>query len=316
MVRKRLPERAAFASVGLVTDRALDPSGSALPVRAARQAHIIDTLIAERAPSFVASPFWPVLRPALNALLDRNKAVAMADQIAPLDGLSAMDAVSGLLQVNVAATGLERLPRQGRVVIVSNHPTGIADGIAAWDAIRPVRPDLCFYANSDAHRVCPGFSDVLVPVEWEETKRSRDKTRVTLRMTQELFARDGALFIFPAGRLARLRGGVLRDPDWMTSAVSIARKNNVPILPVQMTGPWSFWFHTFDKISKELRDITLFHELLNKRGKVFTLAAGALIQPDALDGDAGEVTQSLKDHIEQVMPADPDAEWRGLRGGV
>jgi putative hemolysin len=297
-----------------VTDRALDPSGSAILTRAARERHIIDTLIAERAPSFVSSPLWPVLRPALNTLLNRNKAVRMADHIAPLDGLAAMQAVSDLLRVDVVATGLERLPREGKVVIVSNHPTGIADGIAAWDALRPIRPDLAFYANSDAHRVSAGFIDVLVPVEWEDTKRTRDKTRTTLRLTQELFARNGALFIFPAGRLARLRNGVLRDPDWMTSAVSIARKNNAPILPVNMTGPWSFWFHAFDKVSKELRDITLFHELLNKRGKRFTLSAGPLIPPDALDGDPGDVTQSLKDHIELVMPGNADAVWGGVEG--
>jgi putative hemolysin len=285
----------------------LGPAAAAPTARGAT--HIVDVLIAERAPTLVASPVWPLLRPALNGLLNHAKAVAMADAIAPLRGLEAMEAVSRLLSVELEARGLEHVPRQGRCVLVANHPTGIADGVAAWDALKRLRPDLRFYANSDAHRVCAGFVDVLIPVEWELTKRTRERTRETLRLTQLAFEAEAAIMIFPAGRLARMRDGVLRDPEWMASAVSIARKNDAPLVPIHMTGPWSFWFHAFDKVSKELRDITLFHELLNKRGRRFTLSVGPPIPPEALAGDAGKVTLALKDHVELVMPADPTARF-------
>jgi hypothetical protein len=45
--------------------------------------------------------------------------------------------------------------------VVCNHPTGIADGVAVYDVLKAVRPDLCFYANSDAHRVSPRLGEVL-----------------------------------------------------------------------------------------------------------------------------------------------------------
>jgi putative hemolysin len=35
-----------------------------------------------------------------------------------------------------------------------------------------------------------------------------------------------------------------------------------------------------------MRDITLFHELLNKKGRRFWLIVGAPIDPEALPGDA------------------------------
>ena len=50
---------------------------------------------------------------------------------------------------------------------------------------RRVRPDICFYANSDAHRVSPRFGDVLIPVEWVEAKRTRERTRRTLILARE-----------------------------------------------------------------------------------------------------------------------------------
>lgn len=272
-----------------------------------RDAHIVDVLIAERAPHLAASPVWPLIRPLLYRLLNYRRARDMADAIAPLGGREALEYVSRLLEVRVATKGLERIPGAGRLVIVSNHPTGIADGIAAWDALRDRRPDLCFYANADAHRVVPGFSDVLIPVEWVEEKRTRERTRVTLQRTREALEAERALAIFPAGRLARrATDGILADPPWMSSALSIARRHGAPVAPVHMTGPWSTLFHAFDRVSKELRDITLFHELLNKRGGQFTLTVGPLIPSARFEGDAEAATLALKTYVETVLPRDPD----------
>jgi putative hemolysin len=62
--------------------------------------------------------------------------------------------------VKLEISGLERVPRDGAFLILANHPTGITDGIALYDAVKPPRPDMMFYANSDAERVCPRFGDV------------------------------------------------------------------------------------------------------------------------------------------------------------
>jgi putative hemolysin len=282
-------------------------STSALPTRGAYHDHIVDTLIAERAPKLSSSPAWPLFRPALYRLLDYRKARRMADAIAPLPGRAAFDHVSDLLGVKVVVHGLDRVPHGGRVILICNHPSGIADGIAVFDALKAVRPDLCFYANSDAHRIAPRLDEVLIPVEWVEAKRTRDRTRLTLQLTRQAMEAERALVIFPAGRLAR-RGpdGRLADPPWMTSALSLARKYEAPIIPMHLAGPWSFWFHFFNRFSAELRDVTLFHELLNKRGREFALTIGPAIAPDAIDVDANVATLALKAYIEHVLPNDPD----------
>lgn len=282
------------------------PTAQSLSLKAARS-HIVDVLIAERAPKLSGSAAWPVVRPLLYALLDYGKARRMADTIAPLPGRAALEHVSELLSVQVSVRGLERVPAAGRAVVVCNHPTGIADGVAVFDALKAIRPDICFYANSDAHRVCPRFDEVLIPVEWVEAKRTRERTRHTLQLTREALEADRCLVIFPAGRLAR-RGpdGLLSDPPWMASAVSIARKYEAPVIPVHVAGPWSTLFHFFNRFSQELRDITLFHELLNKRGRAFTLTIGPAIPPAALDGETAEVTLRLKAYIERDLADDPE----------
>ena len=234
----------------------------------------------------------------------------MADAIGPMDGQQALDYVADLLDVHVDTYGLDRIPRTGRLLLVCNHPTGIADGIAAYDAIKPVRPDLIFFANADALRVSPRLDEVVVPVEWVEEKRTREKTRDTLIRARAAFEAERAVMIFPAGRLARrLPGGELSDPAWQISAMSLARKYHAPVVPLHLEGPWSAMFHFFDRFSHELRDITLFHELLNKRGRHFRLIVGHPIAPADLDIDAAKATLAVKAFVEQSLPIDPDRRF-------
>ncbi|MET3664453.1 1-acyl-sn-glycerol-3-phosphate acyltransferase [Caulobacter sp. 1776] len=282
------------------------PAVGVVGARETPEPHIIDTLIAERAPRLTSSAAWPLVRPALYRLLDYGKARRMAETICQLGGRAALDHVSDLLALKVQVLGLENLPERGRVIVVANHPTGIGDGVAVYDAIKARRPDVVFYANADAHRVCRRFDEVLIPVEWVEEKRSRERMRLTLSMTREAMEAERALMIFPAGRLAvKDAEGRLTDPHWMTSAVSLARKYAAPIVPIHLTGPWSTLFHLFDKRWKELRDITLFHELLNKKGRRFSLIVGAPIDTEVLPHDAGEATEALKRYVERVLPTDP-----------
>jgi putative hemolysin len=272
--------------------------------------HIIDVLIAERAPKLAASPIWPAARPLLYALLDYRKARRMADAIAPLSGQAALDYVAELLSLSVEVRGLARTPATGRLIVVCNHPTGIADGIAVYEALKTVRSDLCFYANADAHRVSPRFGEVLIPVEWVEAKRTRQTARLTLEETRTVMEAERCLVVFASGRLSRRQAdGRLSDPPWAPTAVAVARKHKAAVLPIHVSGPWSTLFHAFHGLSPELRDITLFHELLNKQGQRFALTVGAPIPAEALAGDAAEITPRLKTYVEETLPADPDARF-------
>ena len=265
--------------------------------------HIVDELIYERAPRLVRSGLWPVIRPALYGILGYRRARDMADAIAGLSGDEALAYVSRLLALDVRTRGRERLPASGQCVVVCNHPTGIADGMAVYDAVARVRKDAIFFANADALRVNPRFAESLIPVEWIEAKRTRDKTRATLAAARAAFEAERCVVMFPAGRLARRDDeGRLVDPPWAPTAVSLAQKYDAPIVPVHVRGPNSFWFHTFNRFSTELRDITLFHEFLNKAGKRFDLTFGSPIDPSTDDLD----TDALKAYVERRLPAHPD----------
>ncbi|MFJ6025325.1 GNAT family N-acetyltransferase [Brevundimonas sp. NPDC092305] len=272
--------------------------------------HICDVLIAERAPRLTASAAWPLVRPVLYKLLNYGAARRMADAVQPMSGAEALDYMSDLLDLKVSVLNPDRIPAHGRCIIVANHPTGIADGIAVFDAVRARRADAVFFANADAVRVSPRLGEAIIPVEWVTEKRTREKTRATLEAARAAFEAERCVVMFPAGRLARVgKDGSVIDPEWAPTAASLARKYNAPVVPIHVSGPYSRLFHLFDRVSQELRDITLFHELLNKRRKPFHLKIGKPIPPSRLDIDAARATYALKAFTERVLPSQPDADF-------
>lgn len=270
----------------------------------ARGKHIVDILIEERARKLIRSPLWPLYRSILYPLLKEPEAKRMADAIADRSGAEAMAHVSALLALDAQATGLEHIPVSGRVIIASVHPTGIADGVAMHDVLSKVRKDVVFFANRDAIRVSPGFSDILIPVEWVMEKRTRQRSRETLIETKRAFTDERCVVLFPSGRLAMMgEDRELVEREWMTSVAIFARKYGCAVVPAHIAARNSWLYYWFWKVNTELRDITLFNELLNKKGKRFDIRFGPAIPADALDGDPVEVTKALRAHAAYDVPA-------------
>lgn len=299
-----------------MTDEPLIPprSGGALsaflPAEERADAHIVDILIEERCPKLRASPAWPVARPLLYSILGYGKARAMADELVRLSGRESFDRLSAQLAFDISAHRIDRLPKTGRCIVAANHPTGLADGVAVWDLLKQVREDIVFFANADAIRVNPRFEDVIIPVEWVQEKRSPAKTRETLKRAGEAFAQEKCVVIFPSGRLATKEGGQMVEKDWFPTVIGLARKQAAPVIPLNLNARNSALYYLFCDLSNELRDITLFNELLNKRGSKFSMTFGERISPDALEGDPVQLTEALKRHVAYALQSDPDVRFR------
>ena len=62
----------------------------------------------------------------------------------------------------------------------------------------------------------------------------------------------------------------------------------------------SFLYYLFAWANRELRDITLFQELLNKKGKTFKLTFGEPISASSLSKNAAKATQDIRDMVESL----------------
>ena len=182
----------------------------------------------------------------------------------------------------VTVSGQHHIPRHGPALIVANHPTGVADGIMLNHALAPLRPDLFFYANADILRVLPQLRAMIAPVEWRHDKRSMAKTRETMEYTRAAVEQGRLGVIFPSGRLAKRRGLALHERPWMASAAMIARKFELPVIPIRIEARNSALFYALDLIHPSLRDITLFYETLNKARQPYKITVGEPISASAL----------------------------------
>ena len=144
------------------------------------------------------------------------------------------------------------------------------------------------------------MTDIIIPVEWMEHRRSHARNKETVRCMVRAF-RDGKLvIIFPSGRLARptLRGLVERE--WVTAPVNLAQRYACPIVPMHVVGRNSLFYYLLYAINTELKDMTLFRELLNKAGKRYRIAIGSPIEPA---GDIRQLTESIRHFVAVEMAA-------------
>ena len=261
--------------------------------------HIVEQLIAERAPKLMARPaMFKAVRPLLYRMLAYDAAVFLADAIKHKTGHEAFGLVTKHISPRTAVQDLTHLPKTGRCILISNHPTGLADGMAVFQAIRERRPDHVFLANADALRVMPKAHDIIIPVEWVKDKRSSAKTRQTLIEIKTALESEKCIVIFPSGRLAKMTWRGLRDKPWESSAAMLARKYKAPIVPLHMRARNSWLYYLFSWTSPELRDITLFHELLNKKGQTFNLTFGEAINPLSLPKNADKASNAIRKVVE------------------
>lgn len=265
--------------------------------------HIVDELIEERCARLRANPvLWPLARPVLYSVLGYRAARRMADAVGDLTGTQSFEYISQLLNLNVPTAGLDNVPDKGRVLMIGNHPTGLADGIVVYEALKQKRPDLVFLANADALRAIPKSTDLIIPVEWVKAKRSMETARKTLAGVRQAMKDERAMVIFPSGSLAKwVPGFGLQEKPWETSAVQMAHKYKAPIVPMALSGRNSLVYYLFSMLSDELRDITLFHELLNKLRHSLPVSFGPVLAHSTLPANARDATAHIRKIVTQDM---------------
>lgn len=186
------------------------------------------------------------------------------------------------LELDLPEQELERIPREGGMVMVANHPYGAIDGLALLHQFGHVRPDLKVMANFLLQQLEP-LRDRFIGVNPFEQLRSRSSFQGMRGALQHI--RDGgALALFPAGEVSsfntELKG--VSDPRWKVPALKLIQHAGVPVVPVWFDGSNSLVFHLLGMIHPNLRTMTLPNEMLRMRGRSVRMRVGKPIAPAEL----------------------------------
>lgn len=269
---------------------------------------VIDQLIEERAPWLQRGGFGTsTARRILNRILLYERTVRIGEALEPMPGPDVMASLAGMIAHHVELTGLENIPASGPAIVVCNHPTGIADGIVIFGALAERRPDLFIFANADALRVMPQLGSLIAPVEWRPEKRTHKQNRETMAYAHRAFEAGRLAVLFPSGRLAKRRWLSLHERPWMPSGAMLARRFGLPVIPLHITARNSLLFYLFDRIHPTLRDITLFHEVLNKAHQRYRLTIGAPIDPRSLPAGSVEATEVMRQRTLELGGVKPQS---------
>ncbi len=172
-----------------------------------------------------------------------------------------------------ADADLARIPREGALLVISNHPLGMLDGVVLGAAISRVRPDVRFVANSLLSSVS-GLRDRILPVDPFGGNGCVQRNSRSLRASIKFLRQGGALVVFPAGEVSGLRGlpPAISDSSWNENLLRIAEISKARIVPAFVFGRNSALFQMAGAVHPSLRVLLLGRELLKKRGTTVKIA--------------------------------------------
>ena len=191
--------------------------------------------------------------------------------------LSGVDFVDKALEYfdfdySVRAWERERIPVTGKVVIVANHPIGSLDGLALLKLIYDVRPDVKVVANDLLYSLKP-LRSLLLPVD----NMNGNTPRQNLRNIERHLEADGALIIFPAGEVSRLKPSGVRDSRWRTGFLRFAEKTGAPVLPIHINARNSLFFYALSLLAKPLSTLWLVREMFKQNHRSAQMTIGPLV---------------------------------------
>ena len=193
--------------------------------------------------------------------------------------------VLGELGITVAwtDTDLARVPREGPLMVVCNHPHGGADGLAALDFLQRARGDVRVLANRLLNHI-GGMRPWLIPVD---PLRPGDAGANLGGLRQALahLRQGGCLLAFPAGEVASLHlwERRVRDPRWSSHIVRLGRAAKARVLPLHIGGRNRAVFQLAGLVHPRLRTALLTREMLAMRGRTLRLRAGRPIEAHGME---------------------------------
>lgn len=186
-----------------------------------------------------------------------------------------------ILDIPLTVNGeLEQIPREGPLVIVSNHPFGGIDGMALMSKILLVRPDAKLLINI-ALGVFPDLRASCLPLDvLSENAQSRALNMASLRMANTHLEQGGAVVFFPSGTVSHWQWGKgITDPQWQPTPARLAIRHNAPILPIHFHGRNSILFNMAGLIHPLLRTVLLPSEMRKHMGKEMRFSIGRIVEP-------------------------------------
>jgi 1-acyl-sn-glycerol-3-phosphate acyltransferase len=204
--------------------------------------------------------------------------------------------------VNYEVRGAENIPKDSRVLYVSNHLYGLLDGailVAGLGSLLSEKGRKLRVIGMNQLRAIKGIEKIVYFVHSTAKKINFGSLKKPLRYIQD----GGDLAIFPSGRMSKAG---LEEYPWKNLRIFLSYSSKV--VPMWISGPSHGILYnvlaTFKK-TEQSRRIFSFNETWNKKGKKIVLNIGKALSSTELRGkkDNGKIVQSIREAAEALKVA-------------
>lgn len=185
------------------------------------------------------------------------------------------------IDLTTPADQLARIPREGPVVLVANHPHGLVDGMILADMIGRVRLDYRILTRSILTGIDESAANFMIPVPFPHEEDSQRKMIEMRGKAMDHLKTGGLVALFPSGVVAsaqRLFGPAI-EAEWNVFTAKMIRTSGATVLPVFFPGANSRWYQMATRISPTLRQGLLLHEIVHSLDKPQGPVIGHPIRP-------------------------------------
>ncbi|HTW32976.1 MAG TPA: lysophospholipid acyltransferase family protein [Rhizomicrobium sp.] len=204
----------------------------------------------------------------------------------PIPGESFWDAAIRKLELKIVFNEdeLTKWPKTGPLMVVSNHPYGVLDGVVISHLVSKVRNDFRVLTNSVLYRA-EEIREFLLPIDFSETEEALKTNLKSRAEAKAHLLKGGCLVVFPAGGVSTTPTVWHKraiDTEWKTFTARLITQAKTPVAPVFFAGQNSRLFQVASHISMTLRLSLIFKEVHDRIGSEVHVRVGAPVPFDKL----------------------------------
>lgn len=194
------------------------------------------------------------------------------------------------IDLQTPADQLARIPKEGPVVFVANHPHGLVDGMILADLIGRMRDDYRILTRSLLVGIDEDAASYMIPVPFPHEPDAQKKMVEMRRATMEHLGNGGLVALFPSGVVASSDSmmGDAVEREWNVFTAKMIRTSGATVVPCYFPGSNSRVYQIANRISATLRQGLLLHEIVHAMNKPQKPVVGHPVDP-------AEVTERGKD---------------------
>ena len=210
------------------------------------------------------------VEPILNRITGMSKIRDMYES--KLQGKREEEFIDGVMnELNVRfdlqKNQLKRIPKDGSVIVVANHPFGAHDAILLASLLRQVRSEYKIMAN--------GFFSAIEEMQERMIlvnafKNNNKENSSPLRESVKYLKEGGLLGVFPSGTVSHFDLGkrCVTDPEWSETIAGLVKMTGATVVPIHFSGRNSLRFNIAGLIHPMLRTAFLPREMMRTKKEI------------------------------------------------